>query len=659
MSSAPSDPRHFDTATRARLEAILAAALPPGDRFPPPDGTSVGRLEVMLAGYGPGAVPAFTRLLFAFDHAARLHTGGRTFTALQPEEGAALLQHHLDGNRAQHALAKALLSPILVAHFDNPDVYRELGAPRREVTVETARWESQIVPGTDLEAEIECDVVVVGTGAGGAVVAKELAERGLAVLMLEEGEYWRRDAFTGPSWAAFQHFYRDKGAVFAFGNTVIPVFCGRLVGGSTAINSGTCFRTPDAVLSRWAERTGIPDLRPDAMARHLDRVEHVLEVTEAEPRWIGGVGRVIARGCDRLGYSHGPLRRNAPACDGAGTCVFGCPAGAKRSTDVSYVPLALGQGAMVATGTRAERVLVEGGTAVGVEASLTDGRRVRVRARATVLACGTVLTPVFLQRQGLGKWLPQLGRNLTIHPAGGATGVFDEEIRGYGAIPQGYSIDQFHDSGIMFEGASLPIDLSAVVFDAVGERLVHLMERLENAATFGYMIVDRPLGRVRATPSGRPAITYRVGRRETRLLREAVTTLTRVLLAAGASEVHTGVHGHRVIRDPAGLARLADAHLRARDFKLTAYHPLGTARMGATPAQGVVNGDGEVFGVPGLLVADGSVVPGSPTVNPQVTIMAFATRIAERLAIRLDSPPPAAWRDSDTVGVLGSAHVGG
>ncbi len=130
-------------------------------------------------------------------------------------------------------------------------------------------------------------------------------------------------------------------------------------------------------------------------------------------------------------------------------------------------------------------------------------------------------------------------------------------------------------------------------------------------------------------------------------------------LLEAADPVVDGLEAARVKGVEPLLARLADAHLRARAFKLTAYHPLGTARMGATPAQGVVNGDGEVFGVPGLLVADGSVVPGSPTVNPQVTIMAFATRIAERLAIRLDSPPPAAWRDSDTVGVLGSAHVGG
>lgn len=627
----------FGDGTRRILLAIAAAALPSGDHIPAASDGTLRRLESQLAGFGPGRLRGYARMVAALDQAARLSTGGRRLRDLSSAERVEVLRRWLDGSQAQHALAMGVLMPLAIAHFEDPAVYAHLGAPRRRVVAEVDRWESQIVPGTELEEGVECDVVIVGTGAGGGVVAKELAEAGFAVLMLEEGEYWRRDAFTSPSMESLQRFYRDKGAQVAVGNTVVPVFAGRMVGGSTAINSGTCFRTPASVLSRWAAETGIADLDPEMMEPFLDAVESELRVTEADPRWVGGVGRVIARGCDVLGYSHGPLRRNAPDCDGAGTCEFGCPTGAKQSTNVSYVPAALRCGAMVATGTRAERVLLENGRAVGIEATVTEtGRTLSIRARATVLACGTIHTPALLLRQGLGKSLPMLGRNLTIHPAGAVSALFEEEIRGYAAIPQGYSVNEFHDEGILFEGATLPIDLAAIAFDAVGDRLVDIMENYDRTATFGYMIVDRPNGRVRVTRSGRPLITYRVGRRELRLAQRAVTALARILLAAGATEVHTGVHGHRLVRGPADLGRLADDRLGARHFVLSAYHPLGTARMASSVREGVVSAEGEVFGVRDLFLADGSILPGTPTVNPQVTIMAFAARVASRLAIRLE-----------------------
>src|SRR5581483_958723 len=133
--------------------------------------------------------------------------------------------------------------------------------------------------------------------------------------------------------------------------------------------------------------------------------------------YLGGVADVIARGCDALGYSHRPLNRNAPGCDGASVCDYGCPRGAKRSTDVSYVPSALQRRALLDTVERAERVIAEGGRAVGIEGrSVATGHRLRVRAAATVVSCGTLITPAFLQRQGLHRGRPHVGRNLSIHP---------------------------------------------------------------------------------------------------------------------------------------------------------------------------------------------------------------------------------------------------
>src|SRR5262249_5448902 len=161
------------------------------------------------------------------------------------------------------------------------------------------------------------------------------------------------------------------------------------------------------------------------------RVEAVLGVAPADPRHLGGVARVIARGCDALGYQHQPLRRNAPECDGQGICCFGCPTDAKRSTNVSYVPLALKAGATLFTGLRAERVMVDGGRAVGVLAHgrAPDGSRraLTVRARAVVVSCGSLLTPLLLEDSGIGTSSGQLGRNLSIHPAVAVMALFDEK----------------------------------------------------------------------------------------------------------------------------------------------------------------------------------------------------------------------------------------
>ena len=487
----------------------------------------------------------------------------------------------------------------------------------------------------DSDDTIECDVVVIGTGAGGAVVAKELAEQGHAVVLLEEGDYNGRADFNGQTADMQRKLYRDMGATLSVGNAVIPIPVGRTVGGTTAINSGTCYRTPDRVLEEWVH-DGLDGLSPAAMAPHFERVEQVLGVAPADGKYLGGVARVIARGCDALGYAHKPLRRNAPECDGQGVCCFGCPTDAKRSTNVSYVPLALKAGATLFTGLRAERVMVDGGRAVGVVATARlpggDRRTLTIRARATVVSCGSLLTPLLLEASGIGTSSGQLGRNLSIHPALGVMALFDEKIDGGNSIPQGYAIEQFHDEGILFEGAFAPLDLAAASFTMIGPRFVELLESYDRLACFGVMIEDTSRGRVRRGPGGRPFITYSLNDHDVARLKRAVEILGRVYFAAGAKRVIPLVHGFDELTSPADLERLRRAKLHARDFEISAYHPLGTARMGRDPARSVVAPDHQVHDTPGCYVVDGSVVPSSPAVNPQITIMALATRAASEIA---------------------------
>ena len=624
---------------RRTAAALARAVLPPGERFGGADESTVARYESLLASFDPRSLSRFAGMLATLEHAARATHGGRPFSRLDRAEADRFLDAWSDGDVVRRSLVLALTAPLKMAYFDDPAVYARIGCKWdfSAANVEREKYMAR-VHKVDADGDFECDVVVVGTGAGGAVVAKELAERGYAVILVEEGEYHGRESFSGRAPDGLRKLYRNAGMTAAIGNTVIPIPMGRLVGGSTAINTGTCWRTPEWVLRDWVEQRGLEELSPDQLAPYFERVERMLEVDTAPAKYLGGVARVVARGADALGYRHFPLRRNAPGCDGSGVCDFGCPTDARRSTNISYVPAALKRGAQLLTGVRIERVLTDGARITGVRGrALATGAHVNITARATVLACGTLLTPVLLQKQGLDRGLPQVGRNLSIHPATIVSAMFDEQIEMYNAIPQGYCVDEFQREGILLLGASAPLDFGAAHFSFVGRKLMDVMDHYDRVASFGVMVEDASRGRVRLGPGGRPLIWYWLGREERERLLRGVEITARIFQAAGAREVYPSLHGHRVLRDARDLARLRSARPAARDFMLSAFHPLGTCRMARTKKDGVVSPDHEVFGRPGLFIADGSVVPSALAVNPQVTIMALATRAAERIDARLSA----------------------
>ncbi|HEY3355811.1 MAG TPA: GMC family oxidoreductase [Polyangia bacterium] len=624
---------------RRTAAALARAILPPTPGFAAPDEETLARLEHLLREFGREGLPLYAGLFQALELAPMPTHRGRTFSRLTPEEAERFVVAGLEGDLARRGLLRALTSAVKAAYFDAPAVYARLGCPYRfENAAATPAWRRQITDGRDLgEDRFECDVIVVGTGAGGAVVAKELAERGHAVLMLEEGALFTRPDFTGRSLECLRAMYRQRGRLAAVGNTLVFITAGRTVGGSTTINTGTCWRTPDWVLDRWTHRLGLADLTAAKLRPYFEQVERELRVAEVEPKVAGGPARVVARGCAALGLHHRPLRRNAPECDGSSVCNFGCPTDAKLGTNLTYVPAALRRGAALLTGVRAEEILLAGGGAVGVRArALATGRTVTVRARATVLAGGTLLSPLLLAGVRGVAGRAHVGRHLSLHPALGVSGRFDEEIRSYTAIPQGHAVDELHRDGVLIMGASTPIDMAGAVFELVGDKLMEVMADYDRVCTFGVMVEDGPNGRVRPGPGGRPLCTYWLGRAERERLLRGAAMLARIYFAAGAREVYTGIRGHGVLTGPADVARLGAAWPAASDFTLASFHPLGTCRMATSPRTGVVSPEHEVFGVPDLFVVDGSVVPTSVAVNPQVTIMALATRAAAALAARLD-----------------------
>ena len=476
---------------------------------------------------------------------------------------------------------------------------------------------------------LRADVCVIGAGAGGAVVAKELAEAGARVVVLEEGGSHPAATLNGRPRDMMARLYRDGGQVATLGRPPIVLPLGRGLGGTTLVNSGTCFRTPDRVLERWRREYGLEELTPDALAPVFDRVEATLGVAEVPPELAGANAALTRRGAERLGWSGGYLRRNARGCQGSGVCAFGCPTGAKQHAGDAYLAPARAAGALTCTGARVERLVMRGARAVAVEARTSDGGRVTVEADRVVVAAGTIHTPLLLAASGLGGRSGELGRNLSLHPASAVWGLFDEPVDMVRGVPQSYFVDEFAGDGIMLEGIAGPPDYLAMAAPFTGDRHRELMLRYRHVGQCGMMVSDRSRGRVRGRP-GAPLIRYDLCHEDVATVHAGLVRLAELLAAAGATTLYLPLA--RLPELPgADPARLRALDVRRGDLKLMAFHPLGTARAHARPERGVVDGDLRLHGAENVYVADGSAVPSALGVNPQITIMALATRLAFHL----------------------------
>jgi len=505
--------------------------------------------------------------------------------------------------------------------------------PRDGAPLEVVTW-----PQIDRDHAEETDVVVIGSGAGGAVMAKELAEAGLKVVVLEEGAYFTRADFSGPPWERFQKLYRANGTTVALGLPTIPLPLGKAVGGSTLINSGTCFRTPDRVLEAWGSQWGIEGIDPATMLPFFERVERILHVQPVPEELLGDNARVFRRGVKELGLHGAPIPRNIDGCRGCGVCAFGCPSDAKQSTHISYLPRAQRHGAKIYARCRAERIIVSEGKARGVVASLLDPTtgepkaKLTVRAKVVVVAAGAVHTPAFLQGNALGNRSGQLGRNLRIHPAAGIGAWMPEDVYGWRGTLQPYYVDDWHAShDIMIEVTSSVPGIGAGTMPGTGLFTKEILARYKNLASAGLFVSDTSSGRVRRNGDKEPFVTYKLNKLDTRKLVRGMVHVAEIFFAAGAREVFTGLPGKGLVKSPKELEDVKEEAVRPGALRLTAFHPVGTARMGSDPSRTVVGQWGEAHDVANLFVADASVLPGCPTVNPQISIMAFATRTADHI----------------------------
>ena len=634
------------TPGEARTFANVAEAIVPRGGDFPLGAADVGvaeRATAWMERLPTGACRQIRMLLRAWEASPLASRHLRSFSRLSPETRAAWVETCAASPAPWRRIPLVLLKMLALAAFTaDPRVEAALGYTYDCLESAPTRRGPRLAPlqHPDVHGAVDetADVCIVGSGAGGAVVAHELARAGLRVVVLEEGAYFTQDDFHGPPMERVQRLYRSGGATMAFGRPAIPLPLGKCVGGTTVVNSGTCFRTPDRVLRAWEVEDGVDGADPAAMAPFFDEVERAISVRSVPWEIIGRNAELFDRGVQALGLHGEPIRRNIDGCHGCGQCAFGCPSDAKQAMHLSYLPSAVDAGARLYARCRVDRVVLENGRAAGVDATLLDRHddtprgRLRVRAPRVVVAAGAVHTPGVLRRSGVRH--RALGRNLRIHPAVAVAGYFREEVRAWRGTLQSYFVDHLQDShGVMIEVTNPVPGVSTAVLPGVGTAMKTQLARFPHAASAGLFVSDTGAGRVIGLGGTRePLLTYRLAPADVRGLFAGIALVTEIFFAAGAESVYPAVAGVGELHHPREAAALRDGRFGAAALMPTGFHPMGTARMGRDPGRAVVDSWGAVHGARGLYVADASLFPTCVGVNPQVSIMAFATRIARRIA---------------------------
>lgn len=506
------------------------------------------------------------------------------------------------------------------------------------------------------ETTIEADVCVVGSGAGGSVIAAKLAAAGHRVVVLEAGPYRTADDFTQREADAYDTMFQGHGVLatrdFAFG-----VLAGQVAGGSATINWMTCLKPPPWAREEWERDHGLAGVTSREFDAILDDVWTRLHVN-TEESVVNPSNDVLRRGCEVLGYRAGVdydvIPRNAAGCEArCHFCFFGCIYGAKQSPLVTYLPDAYRAGARFLFDTKAEHVVIEGGEARGVESVFRGNGRevsVHVRAKAVVAAGSAVQTPPLLLRSGVRS--PGVGVGLRFDPTTALLGEFPHPIRMWRGPMQTIVVRRFQDSdeghhGPWLESAPGHPGLAALALPwSSGRAHKDRMRRVAHAASTIVLVRDIGEGRVTTDAKGEPLLEYHLLARDRRNLTRGLQEAAKIQRAAGALRIAT-LHlrecavgdGASPIRDAefdSFLDRIERLGIRENGLALFTAHPMGSARAGLDPKTSAAKPTGETHEVRNLWIGDGSLLPTAPGVNPMISIMALAARTAgfirERLA---------------------------
>jgi choline dehydrogenase-like flavoprotein len=484
-----------------------------------------------------------------------------------------------------------------------------------------------------VDTELTADVVIVGTGPGGAAAGRVLAEAGLSVIWLEEGP--KESRFRPNQANATRYHYQEGGSMISSGSTLMPITAGRGVGGGSLVNSALAFRAPDYVLEEWAELTGDDGFSPENAGLIYDEISAIIGVGITRAKIGGENNALIVRGVRALGYEGGWAPRNTPGCVGCALCNTGCLSGGKGSVDRNLIVMARAAGAKVYADTKVDQVLVEDGRAVGLSGQVSHPdtgepvARLTVRAAKVMISAGAIGTPRLLFHAGIADQLgPAVGKGLRVHPGSAVLGLCDHDVNMWTGATQGAYFHVPGLPGVLPHTFNAPPEVVVMSLMSAGMGGKEAMDVLGKVCGVIVLVSDHGDGSVTATHDGRANIKYYFVEDDLVRIKAGMIASAHVLIAGGAKTLFAPVRGLGFYDS---VAALEEALLPTTldDFTNYSAHPMATCRMGRDPETSVVGPTGEAHRMPGLFLADSSVFPTSLGVNPQLTTMMTATVIAK------------------------------
>jgi choline dehydrogenase-like flavoprotein len=484
------------------------------------------------------------------------------------------------------------------------------------------------------------DVVIIGSGAGGGTVAQEIAPlvaAGKRVLVLEQGPRFDAHEFTSDELEMSAALY-DEGGGFLTSDGAMTLAFGRAYGGSTVVYTGTSLVVPERVIRHWE----VPGLAFDDVERRSRKFLAQGNAHYLTPDLINENNSLFVEGATRAGYKPEQFPLNLRGCQGSGLCNLGCPNLAKQGTHRVQLPAAEAAGVEVVTRAEALR-LEERAVLVRVHAK-ADGSKgrpsewapgdYRITARLIVVAGGAVHGTALLLRSGFGRALPLLGERFTCHPAHILAAEHARPITNDVGHPKSYFVDRGADEGFVLETCMYFPFVTAKNLTGFGEEHGALLRAFPRLQMILVLACDKAVAgnRIAIDAQGKPVVHYTFTPAVVRSLVQATRASARIFFAAGAIRVHAPS------ADPPLLdrrqideidTRISERHFRTHRISVSAAHMMGGCAMGRDAHDSVTDSQGRVHGVPWLRVADASLFPDSVEVNPYVTVMALADRVAE------------------------------
>ncbi|CAB4991314.1 MAG: GMC family oxidoreductase [Actinobacteria bacterium] len=466
---------------------------------------------------------------------------------------------------------------------------------------------------------IEVEVLVIGSGAGGAPTAALLAEAGFDVLIVEEGEWYDQGSIKPFSLDQMQKQYRSGGVTVALGRPSIAYTEGRCAGGGTEVNSGLYKRPPHSMLTKWRDGYMIQDLELDDIDAIADEIETDLSISYV-PGESTLASKALARGATKLGWRNSEIPRWM-AYPEQGDAL----SGKRQSMTETYLPRAINAGAILSTGIRVERLDMTDATAGAAIVERRDGRAGRISFRHVFVCCGAIHTPALLQRSGIKG---NIGKSLAVHPTVKLSAKFSEAINVDNDVPVHQVTEFFPHSS--FGGSASQAGLLALALNDNWREFRGQITDWRRMSVYYAAITSEGRGRVISVPGMRdPIVTYRLTKNDRTLLGVSLGRLALAMLAAGAEAVYPSFRGAPVVKRPADVARL-EAGFSATKASVMSVHLCSTVPMGEDPRRCGADSFGRVHGTTNVRVNDASLLPSAPGVNPQATVMALVVRNVRR-----------------------------